>query len=122
MSNIDELLEAEGRAAEAGKDAPLQPGTKVSRGHGRSKTLQIRLNDDEYAALEAMAVAQHLPLSTMVRSLIVASTRKAGEVRTGRLTELRREVDNLTQEIAEVARDLDAVQSGSPVKSGDNRR
>ena len=44
---IDDLITAEAEASEAHPDAELRPGTTTRRGHGRSRTLQVRLNADE---------------------------------------------------------------------------
>lgn len=69
--SIDDLIAAEAEASEQNKDAELQPGTKVSRGHGRSSTLQVRLNDDEMAALVRAAQERRLPASTLARDLLL---------------------------------------------------
>lgn len=71
------LIEDEGRAAEEYErlhpDAPLPADTKVTRGHNRTKTLQVRLNDDEYDAIETLAHARDLPASTVARSILLKS-------------------------------------------------
>lgn len=69
--SVEELLEREALASESDPDAPLKPGTKVSRGHGRSKVYSVRLNEDEVERVEQMAARLGLPASTMVRSWIV---------------------------------------------------
>jgi predicted DNA-binding protein len=69
--SVEELLEREALASESNPDAPLKPGTKVSRGHARSKVYSIRLNADEVQQVEQMAARLGLPASTMVRSWIV---------------------------------------------------
>jgi len=74
MSRISDLIEAEVEAAEnarADVDAPVPSGVRVSRGNGRSKTLQVRLNEDEFRMLEKLAMEEHLPLSTFARSLLL---------------------------------------------------
>ncbi len=100
MSDVSDLLDAEGVASEAGKDAPLRPGTTVTRGHGRTKTLQVRLNDDEYAAVTALAETRNVPVSTLVRSLILTSITAGGDTPAVRIERLRRELDLLSQQIA----------------------
>ncbi len=100
MNDIEELLEAEGAAAEAGKDAPLKPDTKVSRGHGRARTLQVRLNDDEYAALERLAETRKLPASTVARSLLLTAIQPDTGTPIAHIERLRRELDLLSQQIA----------------------
>lgn len=73
----------EAEAAEADQtDRPLPAHVKVSRpGHARSKVLQVRLNPDEMAALEAIAQLRELPVSTVAREqilrLIAAHTSQA---------------------------------------------
>lgn len=69
--SIEELLEREALDSESNPDAPLKPGTKVSRGHGRSQVYSVRLNQDEVEQVEQMAARLGLPASTMVRSWIV---------------------------------------------------
>lgn len=100
--SIDELLEREGRAAEDNPGAELRPGTKITRGHSRSRTLQVRLNDDEYTALEAMAEARELPLSTMVRSMLIQASRRADSFK-GSPEELRDLVEDFAGKVAAVA-------------------
>jgi hypothetical protein len=77
MSKRDELRrlaaeEAESAEEHRDEDYEIGPDTRVTRGHGRSKTLQVRLNEEEYAALEAIANARQLPVSTVARSVLLA--------------------------------------------------
>lgn len=69
--SIEELLEREALASESNPDAPLKPGTTVSRGHARSKVYSVRLNQAEVEQVERLAARLGLPASTMVRSWIV---------------------------------------------------
>ena len=78
--DLNRLLDAEGAAAErdmTGDREPV-PGTKVTRGHSRAKTLQVRLNEDEYAALRALAEDRNLPVSTLVRSMLLPALTSSG--------------------------------------------
>jgi hypothetical protein len=75
--NLAALLEEEGAAAEASPDAPITSATTVTRGHGRSKTLQIRLNPEELEELERVAASRGLPTSTVAREAILRSIRPA---------------------------------------------
>lgn len=100
MSDIKSLLEQEGEAAEANADAPLKLGTTLTRGHGRSKTLQVRLNPDEYAAFQALAEARDLPLSTMVRSIILVAIHAEQGTPAERIERMRHELDLLSADIA----------------------
>jgi hypothetical protein len=68
---LSEQLSRIGDEAYANRDEPIPSDAKVTRGHNRSRTLQVRLNDDEYAALEAAAEEANLPMSTLVRSLVL---------------------------------------------------
>ena len=42
--SISDLIATEAEAAERNPDAVIKPGSKVTRGHQRAKTLQVRLN------------------------------------------------------------------------------
>ncbi|MDR2722978.1 MAG: hypothetical protein LBB54_04560 [Cellulomonadaceae bacterium] len=48
----------------------------ITRGSARTRTLQVRMNDDEYAALEALANKQHIPASTAARDILREATRQ----------------------------------------------
>jgi len=69
LAEADEIEAAE-RTADP--NAPLPPHVKVSRpGHARSKVLQVRLNPEEFAALEAIADRRELPMSTIAREQLL---------------------------------------------------
>jgi hypothetical protein len=73
---IDALLAAEAKAAEEAEatsdiDAPLLAHVRVTRGHPRAKNLQVRFRDDEYDELGAYAEHRGLPVSTVVRMLVL---------------------------------------------------
>ena len=70
-NDLATLLEEVGEAAEANADAPITNATTVTRGHGRSKTLQIRLNPEELEELERIADDRGLPTSTVAREAIL---------------------------------------------------
>ena len=73
----DRLAEI-GDEAEAGEedqtDRPIPEHVKVTRGNTRSKVLQVRLNPDEYAAIESIAEARGLPASTVAREALLRLT------------------------------------------------
>lgn len=74
MSRISDLIEAESRAAESAADSvdsPLPESVTLTRGHDRTKVLQVRLNEDEYRILCKIANEKHLPVSTLARSLLL---------------------------------------------------
>ena len=69
LAEADEIEAAE-RTTDP--DAPLPPHVKVTHpGHARSKVLQVRLNPEEYAALETLAEQRKLPVSTVARAQIL---------------------------------------------------
>lgn len=72
--NIDQILDEEAAAAEATRDdleVDIPSHVKISRGGPRTRVLQVRLNDDELAGLEALAEKRGLPASTVVREMIL---------------------------------------------------
>jgi len=64
-----------GDEAEAGEEdqitRPIPEHVKVTRGNVRSKVLQVRLNPDEYAAIERIAKGRRLPPSTVAREALL---------------------------------------------------
>lgn len=74
MSDIADLIAAEVAGAEqadASTDSPLPSNVRVTRGHDRSKVLQVRLNEDEYRVLAKLANEKHIPASTLARAILV---------------------------------------------------
>lgn len=72
--SIDRLLDEAAADAEAAEDdieVEIPAHVKITRGGPRTRVLQVRLNDDELAALEALAESRGLPPSTVVRELIL---------------------------------------------------
>jgi hypothetical protein len=68
---LAKVLAEETEAIDANRDAPITDATTVTRGHGRSKTLQVRLNPDELDELERAAANRGLPTSTVAREAIL---------------------------------------------------
>ncbi|ROR55182.1 hypothetical protein EDD41_2440 [Luteococcus japonicus] len=97
---IDELIAAEAKASEQNKDAELKPGTKVTRGHGRSKTLQVRLNDDEFAALASVAEERRVPISTLARGMLLRELNGAEEDPQAVIARMRSDLDALAAQVA----------------------
>ncbi len=64
---------AEAEAArDEDQDAPLPPHVKVSRPNlARSRVLEVRLNPEEYEALERLAKGRGLPMRTIARALLL---------------------------------------------------
>jgi hypothetical protein len=72
---IADRLARIGDEAEAGEEdqvtEPIPAHVKVTRGNARSKVLQVRLNPDEYAAIERIAKGRRLPPSTVAREALL---------------------------------------------------
>lgn len=83
--NVRALLDAEARAAENAKaasdpDAPLPSHVQVTRGHPRARNLQVRFRDDEYKQLADYADQRGLPVSTVVRILVLRAVAPADDL------------------------------------------
>lgn len=99
MSELKDLIEAEGaatEAAEADQDSPKRTDVRVTRGHPRAKTLQIRLNEDELNELAALAQDRELPVSTVARQLLLQSLAPADD--------LKNALDRLERDVSAVRR------------------
>lgn len=71
MSEFERFLQEEAEHAEANKDAPITPGTRISRPGGqRARVYSVRLSESEVTALEAAAARAGMPASTLARSWI----------------------------------------------------
>lgn len=76
MSRISDLVAAEARAAEEARDTEdlaLPSDVQVTRGHDRTRVLQVRLNEDEYRVLSKLAGERHLPVSTLARAVLLTA-------------------------------------------------
>ncbi|MFZ0716138.1 hypothetical protein [Mycobacterium sp.] len=69
--DIAALIEKEVAAIEADGNAAIADSARISRGNGRSKVLQVRLNPDELAELARVATKRGLPISTVAREAIM---------------------------------------------------
>ncbi len=101
MGRIDDILDAEASAVEAAElagdpNAPLPAGTTITRGHPRAKNLQVRFREDEFDELSAYAAEQGLPISTVVRLLVLKTIAPADDLRTA--------LDRLETDLAAVRR------------------
>ncbi len=99
MSGLKDIIDAESKAAEeaeADQVSPVRTDVKVTRGHDRAKTLQIRLNEDELDELAALAKNRGLPVSTVARQLLLQSLAPAGDLKTA--------LDRLERDLSEVRR------------------
>jgi hypothetical protein len=100
-NKLRDLIAAEADAAEEDVFAPddhspLPAQAKITRGHNRSKVLQVRLNGDEFEHLEMLAKAQDLPVSTVARSLILTALAPTTDT-TATITRIERELSALKQ-------------------------
>jgi hypothetical protein len=67
------LLDQVREESERTKDDPYPKGARPTRpNRSRARVYSVRLNDDEYEAVQRVADAVHLPASTLVRSWILA--------------------------------------------------
>lgn len=98
---IDDLLAAEAKAveeAEAGSDPnePLPSHVKVTRGHPRARNLQVRFREDEFDDLTRYAEQRGLPVSTVVRALVLQAIAPADDLKSA--------LDKLETDLAAVRR------------------
>lgn len=98
---LEDLVAAEAKAAEEAEvtsdpDAPLPSHVKVTRGHPRARNLQVRFREDEFDELAAYAEQRGLPVSTVVRSLVLQAIAPAGDLKSA--------LDKLETDLAAVRR------------------
>lgn len=98
--SINDPITADAEASERNPDAPLKPGTKMTRGHQRSKTLQVRMNPDELDALAAIAGQRGIPVSTLARDLLLAHIAERDTSTKGLIAKIRAELDALASRVA----------------------
>ena len=97
---IEDLIKAEAEAAERNIDAPIPAGARVTRGNQRSKTLQIRLNDEELIALAALAERRGVPVSTLARELLLAQLAAPADTPQAVIARIRADLDALATSVA----------------------
>ncbi len=98
--SIEELIKAEAEAAEQNMDAPLKVGSRVTRGHRRSRTLQVRLNDEELAALVHVAEARGIPVSTLARDVLLTQLASPADAPKVVIARMRADLDALATSVA----------------------
>jgi hypothetical protein len=100
-NRTDDLLTAEAKEAEAAEatsdaEAPPPAHVQVTRGHPGAKNLQVRFRDDEFDELAAYAEQRGLPISTVVRMLVLQAIAPADD--------LKSTFDRLESDLAAVRR------------------
>jgi hypothetical protein len=98
--SINDLIATEAAASEEHPDAPLKAGSTITRGHSRAKTLQIRLNDDELAALSSLAEARGIPVSTLASDLLLGQLAASDTSTKALIARIRAELDALASSVA----------------------
>lgn len=98
MTELKDLIDAEAaaEASEADQEPPVRSDVKLTRGHDRAKTLQIRLNEDELGELTALAEDRGLPVSTVARQLLLQSIAPVDDLKSA--------LDRLERDISAVPR------------------
>ena len=57
--------------AEADTGEPYPDGTVISRPNQASRMFNVRLSEEQFAAIQDIAESQHLPMSTMARAWLL---------------------------------------------------
>lgn len=83
---IENLILAEAKAAEKAErnsdpDAPLPAHVTVTRGLPRTRNLQVRFREDEFQDLTAFALSRGLPVSTVVRQIVLQAIAPADDLK-----------------------------------------
>lgn len=97
--SISDLIATEADAAERNQDAAIKPGSKVTRGHQRAKTLQVRLNVEEFDALAQLAERRGLPVSTLARDLLLSHLAASDDSAKALIAKIRAELDDLATRV-----------------------
>lgn len=98
--SISDLIATEADAVERNPDAPIKQGSKVTRGHNRAKTLQVRLNADELDALVALSEQRGIPVSTLARDLLLSQLATSDTSAKALIAKIRAELDTLASHVA----------------------
>jgi antitoxin component of RelBE/YafQ-DinJ toxin-antitoxin module len=97
---IEELIASEAEASEQNRDAEIRAGSKVTRGHNRTRTLQVRLNEDEFASLTAIAEQLGVPVSTLARDLLLRQLASPTASPQAVIARMRADLDALASAVA----------------------
>lgn len=99
LMSINDLIAAEAAASEQSPDPPTKAGSTITRGHSRAKTLQIRLNDDELAALSSLAEGRGIPVSTLARDLLLGELAASDTSTKALIARIRADLDALASTV-----------------------
>ena len=99
MSSSD-LIATEADTVERNPDAAIKPGSNVTRGHQRARTLQVRLNVEELDALSRLAEQRGIPVSTLARDLLLAQMADSDNSAKALIAKIRAELDDLATHVA----------------------
>lgn len=97
---VEDLITSEAEAAERNMDARIPDGARVTRGHQRSRTLQVRLNEEELAALAALAERRGVPVSTLARDLLLGQLATPADTPQAVIARMRADLDALETSVA----------------------
>ena len=97
---VEDLIAAEAAASEAHRDADLKPGSTLTRGHSRTKTLQVRLNEEEMQALAQLAQRRGVPASTLARDLLMTQIAAGEATPQAMIARLRADLEALASTVA----------------------
>jgi predicted DNA binding CopG/RHH family protein len=101
--SIEEIVAEEAAWAEAleAADIQLRDLSEVTtiRGGPRSKTLQVRLSENEWVTIERQALASGVPISTLARNVLVPAVQPATDIEEA-ITRLEADVRALRELIA----------------------
>jgi uncharacterized protein YegP (UPF0339 family) len=86
--DVEEIIAKAAEEVQVERERPIDDSMVVRR-NARSKTLQVRLNPDEFADLERVAASRGLPTSTVAREAILGLIRpvKARSIAANRVIE-----------------------------------
>ena len=77
--SIKDLIASEAAAVEEAETTGVQhrnlTDVTITRGLPRTRTLQIRLSEDEWIAIEGQAAASGLAVSTLARNILVPAVK-----------------------------------------------
>jgi hypothetical protein len=96
-----DLVRQEALSAEQNPDAPVQPGTKITRpGRARSTVYSVRLAPDEVAAINQAADAAGVSASTLVRGWVLQGlAAQQDETPAAIVAQLAHDVDRLRRSL-----------------------